>query len=290
MLRIAALLLCLSTSAMARDNPPGRVAALSWGLAETLVALGVDPVAVADVEGYRTWVGMPALPDGVRDVGLRTEPNLEALAEAAPDLILASDNQADIIPELSGIAEVWHVEGFDAGQDNAEVARRTLLDLGAKLGREGEAQAILDDVDARLAAAGDRVRRHFDGNPPSVVPIRLLTPTTVRIHGANGMALAALEGMGLTHPDPGEPTEWGFVQRPVEDLAVYEEAAVVNFVPFPASDELFGTQLWSFMPFVRHGRFAEAGPVWTFGGALSVASLAEAMADALVTIDPEAVR
>ena len=286
MLRLAAFLLCLASPAISQDAPPKRIAALSWGLAENLLALGVDPVAVADVEGYRTWVGTPGLPDTTRDVGLRAEPNLEALAEVAPDLILVSDQQKDIAAALRGIAEVWIVESFDAGQDNAAAARTALLDLGAKLGRTDEAHATLDDIDARIAAAGVRVREHFDGAPPPVLPIRLLTPTTVRVHGANGLALAALEGMGLTHPDPGEATAWGFVQRPVEDLAAYEDAAVINFVPFAGRDELYSTQLWSFMPFVRHGRFAEAGPVWTFGGALSVASLAEAMADALVSLDP----
>ncbi|WP_306132176.1 ABC transporter substrate-binding protein [Roseivivax marinus] len=293
MLRLAAILslsLCLAPPLAAQDDPPSRVAALSWGLAESLVALGVDPAAVADVEGYRTWVGAPALPEGTRDVGLRTEPNLEALAEAAPDLILVSDQQADMEPALRGIAEVWHIEGFDAGQDNAEAARAALRDLGARLGRGAQARDVLAEVDARVAAAGARVRDHFDGAPPPVLPIRLLTPTTVRVHSANGMALAALEGMGLSHPDPGTPTEWGFVQRPVEDLAAFEEAAVVNFVPFPARDALFDTQLWSFMPFVRGGRFAEAGPVWTFGGPVSIATLAEAMADALLTLDPEVAR
>ncbi|MHA7874167.1 iron-siderophore ABC transporter substrate-binding protein [Roseivivax sp.] len=292
MFRLAAcLLLCLTAlarPALAQDSPPERIVALSWAQAETLVALGVTPVGVADVARYARWVGTPALPEGVADMGLRPEPNLEAIAAAAPDLILASDQQEDLLPALREIAEVAFVEGFDAGQDNAAVARAALRDLGQRLGREAEAEALLSEVASRARAAGDRVRAHFDGAPPAVLPIRLLTATTVRVHGENGMALAALRAMGLEHPAPGEPTEWGFTQRPVEDLAGFERAAVVNFVPFPERAALYGSELWGFMPFVRAGRFAEAGPVWTFGGPYSIAELAEAMAGALVTLDPEA--
>lgn len=299
MFRLLVTLMCLAAPAAAEvtvaddrrpqtfDAPPERVVALSWAMAEMLLGLEVTPVGVAETDGYATWVAAPPLPDGVADMGLRSEPNLEAIADAAPDLILASDQQQAGLDALGQIAPVMWFESFDAAQDNPAKARETFLTLGRLLDREAAARETLKEIDARTAAAGARVHAHFGGEVPPVVPVRLLTPAAVRVHGANSMATAALEGMGLTHADAGAPTDWGFTQRRVEDLSEYEDAIVLHIDPFPAGEELYDTPLWRFMPFVQADRFAVAEPVWTFGGALSVARLAEAFADALTELPVE---
>ena len=41
------------------DQPPTRVIALNWGVTETMLALGVNPIGIADIEGYKTWVSYP---------------------------------------------------------------------------------------------------------------------------------------------------------------------------------------------------------------------------------------
>ncbi|MFF3601932.1 iron-siderophore ABC transporter substrate-binding protein, partial [Kitasatospora indigofera] len=51
------------------DAPATKVVALEWNTAENLVALGVMPVGVADVEGYTTWVKAEKLDESVTDVG-----------------------------------------------------------------------------------------------------------------------------------------------------------------------------------------------------------------------------
>ncbi|MEI8633762.1 hypothetical protein P4S72_20110 [Vibrio sp. PP-XX7] len=43
-------------------NIPVRVAALNWDIAEQVLELGVTPVAMPDIAGYRTWVVKPAVP------------------------------------------------------------------------------------------------------------------------------------------------------------------------------------------------------------------------------------
>lgn len=268
---------------------PERVVALNWALAEVVLELDVVPVGIADVDGYRTWVRQPALPSDVVDLGLRNEPNLERLAALAPDLILASDQQADLVPRLERIAPVILFRSFDAAKDNAAVSRETVRELARILGREDLANERLTRLDAQIAAAGARVREHFNGQVPPILPIRFLTTETLRLHGANSMAKAAIDAMGLEHAAPGEPTGWGFVQQRVEDLAGFEEAIVLHIAPFPELEELQATRMWQFMPFVRESRHAEVRPVWTFGGAFSIGHLSEAFADALLTIDPAVV-
>ncbi|MHA7827188.1 MAG: iron-siderophore ABC transporter substrate-binding protein [Roseovarius sp.] len=283
-------LLCLliaSVPLRAEEAAPQRVVSLSWALTELLIELDAPPVGAADVEGYRQWVAEPAVPDSVADVGLRNEPNFERIAALAPDLILASDQQADLVPLLERIAPVFHVESFDSGQDNAAVSRQTFLQLADRLGRREAALARLDQLDARIRAAGERVDDHFGENVPFVLPIRLLTPTTLRLLGENSMAKAALDAMGLVHPAPGEATDWGFVQRRVEELATFEDVIVLQIGPFAQKHALEETSMWRFMPFVQEGRFAQTRRVWTFGGVFSLGYLADAFAEALLEIEPE---
>lgn len=285
------ILLALSaTPGRAQDEATPRIATLSWALAELVLELDIVPVGVADVSGYRQWVRRPALPGDVVDLGLRQEPDIEGLADLAPDLILASKRQADLVPVLRRIAPVRVIRGFDAAQDNAAAARAAYLDLARELDRTALARDRLAALDARIAAVGARVRDHFAGPPPPILPIRLLTPESLRLHGANSMAIAALDGMGLHHPAPGQPTAWGFVQKRIEDLAGFKKAIILQIGPFAEKDALAAKPIWQFMPFIRVGRYAETRAVWTFGGVFSLGYLAEAFADALLTIDPEAVR
>src|SRR5690606_1148688 len=54
----------LAGLARAETHPP-RIAVIDWGLTETLLGLGVTPIAVAQTEGYRRWVMQPELPASV---------------------------------------------------------------------------------------------------------------------------------------------------------------------------------------------------------------------------------
>ena len=71
------------------ESIPERVVVLEWTYAEDLLALGIQPVGVADVAGYEAWVNVePELGDDVVDVGTRQEPSLESIAALEPDLII----------------------------------------------------------------------------------------------------------------------------------------------------------------------------------------------------------
>lgn len=91
----------------AADAPPdiARVAALEWLPIELLLALGVTPLAVADVHNYNLWVAEPKLPATVVDVGQRTEPNLELLQQLQPSLVLLSQGYGPTPRKIQPIAQ-----------------------------------------------------------------------------------------------------------------------------------------------------------------------------------------
>src|SRR5690606_24620396 len=128
-------------------EPPERVIPLEWSLIEQVIVLGITPVAVADPEAYRTWVGAPVLQAEVADAGLRQEPNLERIAELDPDVILVADDQITMVPTLERIAPVLHFDTFSATHDNAEAARDTFLELARLFDREALAVEKLAERD-----------------------------------------------------------------------------------------------------------------------------------------------
>src|SRR3546814_14739992 len=63
------------------DNPATRVVSLEWMQTESLVSLGVMPVAHADGDAYNTWVANPQVDDSVKDVGKSAEIGRETCRE-----------------------------------------------------------------------------------------------------------------------------------------------------------------------------------------------------------------
>jgi iron complex transport system substrate-binding protein len=141
------------------DAAPERVVTWGWGSADAAIALGVTPVAIpfqsygGDADGVLPWIrealeaegeAMPTvLPDSAE------EPPYEEIAAAEPDLILAP---------YSGITEKQY-ELLDAiaptvaypGEAWATPWRETIEIVGTALGRDAEAEALLAEIDARLA-------------------------------------------------------------------------------------------------------------------------------------------
>jgi iron complex transport system substrate-binding protein len=128
---------------------PQRVVTVGFTDHDAALALGVTPVA------YTNWLAEAPLPwqriDAVRlDPAA---PDFEAVAAAAPDLILAvhSALTQDQYDALSGIAPTvaQSAEHPDFGTPWPEQTRT----IGAALGRAEQADALVADVEARFAAA-----------------------------------------------------------------------------------------------------------------------------------------
>lgn len=264
------------------DAVPRRLVALNWALAEQLIELEAPPVGIADPAGYTEWVARPALPADIADVGKRDAPNLERIAGLAPDAVLIAGEQSAFRPRLEPIAPVLHFDPFRENHDNAAVARATLLDLGGLLERRDLAESKLAAMDARLAALKAEIADAYDGNPPRVTLIRFIDDKRVVIYTANGMPAAALEALGLHSAYPAPPSRWGLAFKPVTELAVIDEGLVLHIEPFPAAGELFPTALWQAMPFVAEGRFGSLPTLWTYGGAMSIGRIGEAIAAELL--------
>ncbi|RUU34940.1 iron-siderophore ABC transporter substrate-binding protein, partial [Mesorhizobium sp. M6A.T.Ca.TU.002.02.2.1] len=130
------------------EAKPLRIVCLDDGLAETLLTLGVNPVAIAGRDVWENWVVEPPLPPEIADVGTLLEPNLELLQQLAPDIILSMPYLDGIKPLLERVAPVTTIGLYtEAGQPYQRAIEAT-RQLAGLVGKEREGEALITATDA----------------------------------------------------------------------------------------------------------------------------------------------
>lgn len=278
------------------DAPAQRVVALEWTYVENLLALGVQPVGVADIAGYKNWVQIPvALAADVQDVGTRQEPNLEQIAALQPDLIIAPSFRIDAnYAELNAIAPTLAFDPYPADESLTQYDEmlQTFRLIAQAVGKPAEGAEVLTameqtfaDYAAQIAAAGQAdapfvLAQAFTGG--NGAEVRLFTP--------NALAVQIAEQLGLRNAWADEAFQiYGFSTVSVEALPELGEAHF--FYVVQDDDDVFAADavrpLWETLPFVQAGRaHALGGDTWLFGGPLSAERLAAQLAAPLMSATP----
>jgi ferric hydroxamate transport system substrate-binding protein len=200
---------------------PQRIACLEWTSAEMLISLGVSPVAVADTNGYRDWVGTPELPADCLDLGSRGEPNLELLLALQPDLITGAYGYGLDEGPFTRIAPLYSVPFYDGTDTPYHQAENETRKLGSKLGRAAEAQNLIRQAAATISEAGAKLAGQA-GRPLAVVS--LFDDRHVRVYGKGSLLQDVLDMLGLTNAWTGNTDSWGFSMMGIEELVAVGEA------------------------------------------------------------------
>lgn len=269
---LAGLLLGIaSTSPSLADG----IASIDWTLTETLTALGEPPAAVAQVSDYHSWVGEPRLPDGVTDLGLRTQPNMEQLAQQAPEHILISPMFTSQAPRLGRLAGVDTLSLYTPEVDTWSEMLALTRELGGLVARPEAAEGLIASTETRLRELRDRLP---DETRPLLV-VQFMDERHVRVFGKNGLFQAVLDRLGLENAWQGDTNYWGFSLVGVEALLELE-ARLVVVEPYPTGVEakLAESALWQRLPSVRDGNLITLPPVWSFGALPSARRFAELLA------------
>ncbi len=273
------------------DKPAERVAVLEWQQTEDLLALCVDPVAAADVEGFATWVSSEELPEGTTDVGTRGEPNLEALFATNPDLVVVEAYTAEdeILKQLEKYdVPVLATKGADA-QDPIGNMKATFELIAQATGREDRAAEVLDEFDSKVEegkealadtdAAGTEFV-YFDGWIDGA-------NVAIRPFGLGSLVGELGEELGLKNAWTGDvDPAYGLGQTDIEGMTKVGDATFFyTGTTDPAGDvnaELAKNKVWKSIPAVEEGR-SHAFPegIWTFGGPGSAEQIVDAYVDLL---------
>ncbi|MFO7528589.1 MAG: iron-siderophore ABC transporter substrate-binding protein [Marinobacter sp.] len=266
------------------DKVPERIVALNWAATEALLLLSVTPVGVADLAGYSHWVREPALPEsGVRNVGTRVAPSLEAIAELKPDLIVTSAEMAPAADLLERLAPTYVVSVYKEGSQPYTKARDMLITLGEMLGREAQAKAVVEDVEQTLANQRERLAEAGITEQP-VALVNFLDARHARIYAPNGLYQTALRALGLTNAWPHPGNFWGFSVVGLEAIAPFPEARLVVISPTPPglADTLADSPFWTYLPAVQRDQVYQVEATWPFGGIYPVKRLATQITDSLL--------
>jgi iron complex transport system substrate-binding protein len=253
------------------NTEPQRVVVLAGDQLDTLCALGLQSRIVA-----------AALPDGsdsqpsylgtvIHDlpaVGTRSEPDMDAIRAASPDLILGSEGLTpDAYPELSAIAPtVFTGAPGAAWEDN-------LRTVGAATGRTDAANGLIDDFTAAADKTGaENDAAHFQA---SVVQF---TDTTMRVYGPANFPGSVLAAIGVDRPAAQRFTDKPYVEIGTSeadlenspDFSIADgDIVYVSFASPPAkgrAGEVIGSDAWRKLSATKDNRvYIVNNEVWQTG-------------------------
>ncbi|MGS0894215.1 ABC transporter substrate-binding protein [Burkholderia stagnalis] len=274
---------------------PQRVVALDFMFAESVIALDIVPVGMADTAFYPGWLGYESdRLAHVTDVGSRQEPGLEAIAAVKPDLIIGVGfRHAAIFDALDRIAPTLLFQfSPNVSEDGVPVTqldwmRRIFRTIGAVTGRDARAQAVDAQLDAgiarnaaRLAAAGHKGER-----------VALLQdiglPDRYWAYTGNSTSAGLARALGLVSW-PEKPTREGTLYVTSADLLTQRDLAVMfvtaSGMEVPLSAKL-DSPVWRFVPALRQRRITMIERnIWGFGGPMSALKLADVMTDTMLKL------
>ena len=200
--------------------------------------------------------------------GTRSEPDLQAIKAANPDLILGSQALTpDAFPQLTTIAPtVFTGAPGAAWQDN-------LRTVGAATGRLDAANGLIDGFEQAADKTGaDNDATHFQA---SVVQ---LTDTTMRVYGATNFPGSVLAAVGVDRPAAQRFTDKPYVEIGTTDTdmenspdfsAADGDIVYISFASPAAKDrapQILGSDAWKKLSANRDNRvFAVNNEVWQTG-------------------------
>ncbi|HDO1321746.1 TPA: ABC transporter substrate-binding protein [Aeromonas veronii] len=262
------------------STPLPRIATVDWTIAETLLALGVTPLAVGDAGPYQAWVGEPRLPAGVVDIGLRTQPNRELLAELKPDRILISPLAAPLAPTLSRIAPVSTITLYDGQTDLWQRLHEVTLTLARMVDKTAEGERLLAGLDRDLAS----MQARLPADLPPLLVVQFIDERHVRVFGRHSLFDAVMTRLGLRNGWQEQTNDWGFSVVSIEQFMTLPTArlVVVDPIPVGVSERLQEPGLWQHLPLVRQAPVLHLPAVWSFGGVLAARRFAGQLSDALL--------
>lgn len=275
---LAAGAVLLGTGRGASASEP-RVAAVGWAGAQTLLALGVVPLAVPEIARYRSLVVEPPMPETVTELGLRSEPNLELLKFLSPDLIVTETGSEIARPLLERIAPVESFTPLKEGRLPTDAAREATVALAARLGRS--ADAYLSAHDARMDEAAKKLSGYRGG------PLCLVSDifgNRALVFGGNSLYQGVLDRVGLRNAFTGATSVWGHATVGLDVLAGLDPDTrlVVLTSRVPNVQALLAMRpLWRALPFLREGRVTMLSDILFFGGLPSADRFARLLTERL---------
>lgn len=258
-----------------------RVATLTPWIVETLVAIGIEPVAVPELRRKREGGEIAAFRHPPADLGLVGEPNLEQLDRLALDFIFIDSGLQGTgwQRRMSPIAPVVMGEVYSEKQMPLTAARSETLRFGDILSCRDDAERFVAEVDGSLQSSKKRL---VGRAARPVFVARLLDDRNVMLYCGGSIFHDVLVSLGIKPASP-VVNNWGFLTTGIETLASVPDARIVWFEPAPKeARRLFERpSLWSHLPSVQKGLTTPVPELYSWGSLATAKRFAEALAERL---------
>ncbi|NRB66525.1 MAG: iron-siderophore ABC transporter substrate-binding protein [Vibrio sp.] len=252
--------------AMAGSSPSKdklRVMSVDWSQTETMIALGVNPVASAQQSDYNDWVRSPKIPDETVDVGLRTQPNLERLSELNLDTIFLSPRFASLETQLSRIAPVKILGLYKVGEVNWDAVTDFTRRMAKEVNAEKQAEQLIANSEAQL----DDLKAALPDNLPPVLLVQFMDTKHVRVFGENSIYKVALNQLGIQNAWDKATNAWGFALTGLDKLqGIDAQFIVIEPLPAGVTEHLAQDQYWQYLIEQTGRPVITVKPTWSFGG------------------------
>lgn len=278
------------------EGTPKKIVVLEWSYAENLLAMGIQPAGVADIDGFNQWLNIDKeFDESVKDVGTRQEPNLEAISRLNPDLIIAVKFRHDQYKDkLKDIAPVVMFEPY--GKEGVKDQYANMINEFKKMAKitdtKDKAEQAIADLDTLVEKQKERVAdAGLEGSTYLVTQAFTAQNTpTMRLFTNNSMIGKLMSRFGFENAHQSEePEVYGYSEVTVEALQNFQDEDNLQFLYIVQQDDnifdnqLKGNPVWEGLTFVKNGNTHKLpGDTWTFGGVLSNKVLAKQLVDAMV--------
>jgi iron complex transport system substrate-binding protein len=240
---------------------PQRVLPIDSGELDTVVQLGLKPIGYLDYDASLMPDYLVEALKGLRTVGTLAEPNLEAIASLAPDLILTSKIRHEKIADrLMAIAPTVY------GERTGVVWKQNFALYARAVGREIEA-------DKTVRAYEERVKKLNAALPsprPTVSVIRVLN-NNLRYYQRANYSGTILDDLGFRRPPSQNVDDFALLNQSLETLGPLGDAdvVVVCFTEGPNgtfAKEMLASSLWQSLGAVKRSAVLMAlDDVWMAG-------------------------
>lgn len=274
------------------DGPATKVVATEWNEVESLITLGVDPVGVADVKGYKTWDTAVPLKNEPKDIGTRGEPSMDTVASLSPDLIVASsDLPPAAVKQLRKIAPVLGIKSADASDQVGQMLEN--LDLIAKAtGTTDKARTAGTNFEAKVAEGKKALAdAGLDGTDFAFADGYVTSnQVSLRPYTSGSLIGAVNEQIGLKNAWKVKgDAAYGLGTTDVEGLTALPKDVQFAYIgndddkgSTPFTGALAKNAVWTSLPFVKADKVHRLPDgIWMFGGPQSMEAYIDAVVDAL---------
>ncbi|TKX33213.1 ABC transporter substrate-binding protein [Campylobacter aviculae] len=267
MKKIAVLFLILFELIQAKEL---KIIALDWTMAETMMMLNYQPLAVGDKRIYNTWVKEPALPKDVKDVGLRVQPNIEYMINLKPDLIITSSLFSIDNHILKNKIKI--IDFYQNKKDVYSSINEGVLQIGILLNKKQEALDLIEDTRIFFETSKKKLRY-----TKPIAIVQFIDKKHLRIYNKHSLFGAVLDQLGLKNAyDKNTNNAWGVDTISFLDLLKLPKKTkfiVIKPTPFVLDEELKQNPFYQKMNIFKD--YNELEPIWSAGSLMSMRRFAK---------------